>query len=80
MFNDQDGCEWVNVSSGIGLPGQSRKRAVKRFCVCECRVTRVCPPIALLTADVTCLMNGHSRCTWTCACPCSMCGHALMQM
>jgi len=29
MFDDQDGCEWVNVSSG--LPGQ---RSVKRLCVC----------------------------------------------
>ena len=30
--NDQDGCEWVNVSSGTG-PGQ---KAVKRKCVCVC--------------------------------------------
>jgi len=21
MFDNQDGCEWVNVSSGTGLPG-----------------------------------------------------------
>jgi len=32
--DDQDGCEWVNVSSGTG-PGQ---KAVKRLCVC----VRVC--------------------------------------
>ena len=24
MSDDQDGCEWVNVSSGTGLPGWSR--------------------------------------------------------
>ena len=32
--NDQDGCEWVNVSSGTG-PGQ---KAVKRKCVCVCYI------------------------------------------
>ena len=32
MSDDQDGCEWVNVSSGTGLPGQSRTK-VKRLCV-----------------------------------------------
>ena len=31
MSDDQDGCEWVNVSSGTGLPGQ---KAVKQLCVC----------------------------------------------
>ena len=29
MSDDQDGCEWVNVSSGIGLPGSPGKKAVK---------------------------------------------------
>ena len=24
LSNDQDGCEWVKVSSGTGQPGQSR--------------------------------------------------------
>ena len=24
MSDDQDGCEWVSVSSGTGLPGLSR--------------------------------------------------------
>ena len=24
MSDDQDGCEWVNISSGTGLPGLSR--------------------------------------------------------
>jgi len=33
MSDDQDGCEWVNVSSGTGLPGQSGPKAVKRLCV-----------------------------------------------
>jgi len=31
MSNDQVGCEWVSVSSGTGLPGLSRTKAVKRF-------------------------------------------------
>ena len=26
MSDDQDGCEWVNVSSGTGLPGQARTK------------------------------------------------------
>ena len=26
MVDDQDRCEWVNVSSGSGSPGQSRKK------------------------------------------------------
>ena len=34
MSDDQVGCEWVSVSSGTGLPGLSRKKAVKRLCVC----------------------------------------------
>jgi len=29
----RDGCEWVNVSSGTGLP---RQKAIKRLCVCVC--------------------------------------------
>ena len=32
MSDDQDGCEWVSVSSGTGLPGLSW--TVKRLCVC----------------------------------------------
>jgi len=36
MSDDQVGCEWVSVSSGTGLPGLSRTKAVKRFCVCVC--------------------------------------------
>jgi len=35
IFDDHDGCEWVNVSSGTGSPGLSRtkSRAKKRLCV-----------------------------------------------
>ena len=37
MFDDQDGCEWVNVSSGTGLPYTTPgQKAVKRLCVCVC--------------------------------------------
>jgi len=36
MSDDQDGCEWVSVFSGTGLPGLSRTKAVKRLCVCVC--------------------------------------------
>ena len=34
MSDDQVGCEWVSVSSGTGLLGLSRTKAVKRLCVC----------------------------------------------
>ena len=32
MSDDQDGCEWVNVSSGTGLPRLSRTKG--NGCVC----------------------------------------------
>jgi len=40
MTDDQDGCEWVNVSSGTGSPGSLRQNpdsrttvvCVKRLC------------------------------------------------
>jgi len=35
MSDDEDGCEWVSVSSGTGLPGLSRTKAVKWLCVCS---------------------------------------------
>jgi len=38
MSDDQDGCEWVSISSGTGLPGLSRTKALKRLCVCVCVV------------------------------------------
>jgi len=33
MSDDQVECEWVSVSSGTGLPGLSRTKAVNRLCV-----------------------------------------------
>ena len=39
MSDDQDGCEWVSVSSGTGLPGLSRikgRQTVVCMCVCVC--------------------------------------------
>jgi len=36
MSDDQDGCDWVSVSSGTGLPGCPGLKAVKRLCVCVC--------------------------------------------
>ena len=37
MSNDQDGCEWVNVSYGTGLPpGSPGQKAIKRLCMCVC--------------------------------------------
>jgi len=40
MIRIQDGCEWVNVSSGTGPvhPGSPGQRAVKQLCVCVCVV------------------------------------------
>ena len=45
MSDDEVGCEWVSVSTGTGLPGLSRTKAVKRLCgtnnsMCMTRVTR----------------------------------------
>ena len=34
MSDDQVGGEWLSVSSGTGLPGLSRTKAVKWLCVC----------------------------------------------
>ena len=34
MADDQDGCEWVDVSSGTGSPMQSRQKTVKQLCMC----------------------------------------------
>ena len=36
MSDDQDGCEWVNVSSGTAYRVVPDQRAVKRLCVCVC--------------------------------------------
>ena len=34
MSDDQDGCEWVSVSSGTSHLGSPAPTAVKRLCVC----------------------------------------------
>jgi len=34
MSDDQDGCEWVNVSSGTGLPGEVPDQGPLNGCVC----------------------------------------------
>jgi len=31
MVDDQDRCEWVNVSSGTSYPGSPRQRAIKQL-------------------------------------------------
>jgi len=36
MSDDEDGCEWVSVSSDTGLPGLSRTNG--GVCVCVCVV------------------------------------------
>ena len=43
MSDDQVGCEWVSVSSGTGLPGLSRTKAIKQLCVYVC----VCSDLAV---------------------------------
>jgi len=34
MSDDQDGCEWVSVSSGTAYPGSPGPMAIKRLCAC----------------------------------------------
>jgi len=36
MSDDQDGCEWVSVTSVPAYPGSLRPKAIKRLCVCVC--------------------------------------------
>jgi len=36
MSDDQDGCEWVNVSSGTGPLGLSRTKGLLNGCACVC--------------------------------------------
>ena len=57
MSDDQDGCEWVSVSSGTGLPGLSRTEVVKRLCVCVCVCVRACV-CATFTVVRDCLQSG----------------------
>ena len=36
MVDEQEGCEWTNVSSGTGSPRQTRTKGRKtNACVCE---------------------------------------------
>ena len=34
MVDNQDRCEWVNVSSDTGSPGQSQTKGCKMACWC----------------------------------------------
>jgi len=38
IFDDHDGCEWVNVSSGTGSPmlSQTKSKEPLNGCVCVC--------------------------------------------
>ena len=36
MVDDQNRCEWVNVSSGTAHPGSPRQRAIKRLLLLLC--------------------------------------------
>jgi len=53
MSDDQDGCEWVNVSSGTGL---SRTTIV---CVCAC--VRACVRVCVVKECITVKMLGENR-------------------
>ena len=55
MSDDQDGCEWVNVSSGTGLPGSPGQKAVKRLCVCVCVRACVCVVCVVLQHEHVCV-------------------------
>jgi len=52
MSDDQDGCEWVNVSSGTGLPGLSR---TKGRCVCVC--VRACVRVCVFVCVCVCVTD-----------------------
>ena len=40
MVDEQEGCEWMNVSSGTGSPGQTRTKG-RKTAVCVCVVVVV---------------------------------------
>jgi len=50
MSDDQDGCEWVNVSFGTGLPGLSRTKG-RNSCVCVHACVCVCVFSRIDTSD-----------------------------
>ena len=48
MSDDQDGCEWVSVSSGTGLPGLSRTKGRLTFvCVCTEKSIPIIPQYSI---------------------------------
>jgi len=50
MSDDQDGCEWVNVSSGTGLPDQRPLNGYVYACVRAC--VRVCVHVCVCVCVV----------------------------
>ena len=48
MIDDQDRCEWVNVSSGTGSPGQSQTKGYKTAAL-----------VAPKSAQFACEVNGQ---------------------
>ena len=75
MSDDQDGCQWVSVSSGTGSPGCSRTKGRETVvcvcvCVCVCHVLQYSP-----TAfgdgdggDAGVSNSGLDACSWTSLC------------
>ena len=54
MFDDQDGCEWVSVSSGTGLGLYTRVVPEQRqlngcVCVCVCVCVHACVRVRVLS-------------------------------
>jgi len=55
MSDDQDGCEWVNVFSGTGLPWVVPDKRLLNGCVCVC--------------ECVCVSHGsHVDCLCVCVC------------
>jgi len=76
MSDDPDGCEWVNVSSGTGLPGSPGQKAVKRLCVCvpEHILLGVTPTLFAVSARCMCVrMQCYFLNTMYIAVDCSKC-------
>jgi len=48
MSDDQDGCEWVSVSSCTGLPGSPKQRVVKRLCVHNLKCKKMLSTVAVV--------------------------------
>jgi len=56
MVDDQDRCEWVNVSSGTGSPGESRTKGSKTVVVVVVVVSLV-----IMTAGAQCKRHSFGR-------------------